>query len=91
MILLIGETGSGKTTMINSLINFLNDIGLNNNCRYILIDESDEESKSKSKTSFITIYDIDSINNNYPSITIIDTPGFDDTQGKILIKKYLKW
>ncbi len=91
MILLIGETGSGKTTMINSLINFLNDIGLNNNFRYILIDESDEESKSKSKTSFITIYDIDSINNNYPSITIIDTPGFDDTQGKILIKKYLKW
>ena len=91
MILLIGETGSGKTTMINSLINFLNDIGLNDNFRYILIDESDEESKSKSKTSFITIYDIDSINNNYPSITIIDTPGFDDTQGKILIKKYLKW
>ena len=46
MILLIGETGSGKTTMINSLINFLNDIGLNNNFRYILIDESEEESKS---------------------------------------------
>ena len=46
MILLIGETGSGKTTMINSLINFLNDIGLNDNFRYILIDESDEESKS---------------------------------------------
>ena len=91
MILLIGETGSGKTTMINSLINFLNDIGLNNNFRYILIDESDEESKSKSKTSFITIYDIDSINNNYPSITSLIHLDLLILEENILIKKYLKW
>ena len=90
MILLIGETGSGKTTMINSLINFLNDIGLNDNFRYILIDESDEESKSKSKTSFITIYDIDSINNNYPSITSLMHLDLLILEENILIKKYLK-
>ena len=90
MILLIGETGSGKTTMINSLINFLNDIGLNDNFRYILIDESDEESKSKSKTSFITIYYIDSINNNYPSITSLIQLDLLILEENILIKKYLK-
>ena len=53
---------------------------MNDTFRYILIDESDKV-ESKSKTSFITIYEIDSIN-NYPSISIIDTPGFGDTRGK---------
>lgn len=95
-ILVVGETGSGKTTMINILINFLCDIDLKDDHRYILIDElandsgvEDYNDQSKSKTSFITIYNIDSIG-DYPSITIIDTPGFGDTRGKEFDKEIFK-
>ena len=87
IILVIGQTGSGKTTLLNSLINALCGIQLHDDFRYIIIDElaadsgiEDPNNQSKSRTSFITAYNIDSINDN-PPITIIDTPGFGDSRG----------
>ena len=87
IILVIGQTGSGKTTLLNSLINALCGIQLNDDFRYIIIDELAADSgieapnnQSKSRTSFISSYNIDSINDN-PPITIIDTPGFCDSRG----------
>jgi septin family protein len=85
--LVVGQTGSGKTTLLNSLINALCDIQLHDNFRYIIIDEYDKDSgvddpktQSKSRTSYVTAYNIDGIN-GYPLITIIDTPGFGDSRG----------
>ena len=87
ILMVIGQTGSGKTTLLNSLINALCDIQLQDDFRYIIIDElandsgvEDPNNQSKSRTSYVTAYNIDSINDN-PPITIIDTPGFGDSRG----------
>lgn len=62
-------------------------IQLQDNFRYIIIDElakdsgvEDPNNQSKSRTSYVTVYNIDAINDN-PPITIIDTPGFGDSRG----------
>jgi len=87
VIMVIGQTGSGKTTLLNSMINALCGIQLQDDFRYIIIDElakdsgvEDPNNQSKSRTSYVTAYNIDSINDN-PPITIIDTPGFGDSRG----------
>ena len=87
IIMVIGQTGSGKTTLLNSLINALCGIQLQDDFRYIIIDElaadsgiEDPNNQSKSRTSFVTAYNIGSINDN-PPITIVDTPGFGDSRG----------
>lgn len=85
--MVIGQTGSGKTTLLNSLIYALCGIQLQDDFRYIIIDElakdsgiEDPNNQSKSRTSFVIAYNIDSINDN-PPITIIDTPGLGDRRG----------
>jgi septin family protein len=85
--MVVGQTGSGKTTLLNSLIKILCGIQLHDNFRYIIIDEyakdsgvDDLKTQSKSRTSYVTEYNIDGINGN-PPITIIDTPGFGDSRG----------
>ena len=87
ILMVVGQTGSGKTTLLNSLINALCGIQLQDNFRYIIIDElakdsgvQDINSQAKSRTSFVTAYNIEAFNDN-PPITIIDTPGFGDNRG----------
>ena len=90
-IMILGETGVGKSTWINSFLNHLEEVDIDENFRYILFDEKklqlEYESKYDKKTlgSSVTdkseIYDIPSnklFNNN---IRLIDTIGFGDTRG----------
>ena len=76
IILLLGEKNSGKTTFLNSFINALSKLQLQDNLRYVLTEEFNGNIQTKIDTKYSTIYNIDSINNN-PPITIIDTPGFE--------------
>ena len=77
--MVVSQTGSGKATLLNSLINALYGIQLQDDFRYIIIDElakdsgvQDQNSQSKSRTSFVTVYSLEAFNDN-PPITIIDT------------------
>jgi GTPase SAR1 family protein len=94
--MVVGQTGSGKTTLLNSLINALCGIQLLDNFRYIIIDEyakdsgvEDPKTQSKSRTTYVTAYNINGINGN-PPIIIIDTPGFGDSRGMKFDEKIIE-
>ena len=85
VVIFIGQTGAGKTTLIQSLTNYLEKVDYDEPLRYDLIcEEKDDKVKTedvtKSQTVDITMYHM----HNVPvmpadSLTIVDSPGFGDT------------
>ena len=85
VILVVGATGSGKTTLINGIINYLFSVKFKDPFRYKLMLDSEDGSgyQSESQTKCITAYTLYH-QEGFPlpfTLTIIDTPGFGDTQG----------
>ena len=83
VIMLVGATGSGKSTTINAMVNYIMGVDWNDNFRLKLIVEEDAADQTKSVTKGITAYTLHHqvwYNVDY-SLTIIDTPGFGDTRG----------
>ena len=85
VILIVGATGSGKTTLINAIVNHLFSVRYNDPFRYkLILDKEDGSGKqSESQTRSITAYTLYH-QDTFPlpfNLTIIDTPGFGDTRG----------
>ena len=82
----MGANGSGKTTVINAMINYILGVEWNDTFRFLLIDEKVREGTAQahhSQTQQVTAYDF-----HYQegfripfSLTIVDTPGFAGTSG----------
>ncbi|XP_072885981.1 uncharacterized protein [Hemitrygon akajei] len=82
-IMVLGATGSGKTTLINGMINYILGVKWEDDFRYKLIDEETGKSQAESQTSSITAYELhhqEGFKIDY-SLTVIDIPGFGDTRG----------
>ncbi|XP_051808959.1 uncharacterized protein LOC110949799, partial [Acanthochromis polyacanthus] len=82
-IIVCGGTGTGKSTLINGMINYILGVQWEDSYRFKLVHEDQWRSQSHSQTSEVTVYKINhqegfQINH---SLTIIHTPGFGDTRG----------
>eukprot|EP01084_Bolivina_argentea_P291524 501037_1 len=83
-IIMVGQTGVGKTTLINAMTNYIFDVEYEDDHRLQLIEtELSGRDQSHSQTDNITCYHIASPENGNIDydLSIIDTPGFGDTRG----------
>ena len=71
-IMFFGETGCGKTTLINSFVNYLLGVNIIDDYRYKII--------QKNINNQDNIYNLRSIE-GFPPIKIINAPGFNDNDG----------
>ncbi|KAJ7322295.1 hypothetical protein JRQ81_018582, partial [Phrynocephalus forsythii] len=83
VIMVMGATGSGKTTLINGMVNYILGVQWRDPFRFKLIHEVTNRSQAESQTSEVTAYVVNHQKGfQVPySLTIIDTPGFGDTRG----------
>ena len=86
------KTGSGKTTILNSFVNFLLGVKINDDYRYKIIFEKGNKTQSNSQTEQVNIYNIRSIG-GIPPIKIIEPLKSSESPFKEIInsKKDLTW
>jgi len=83
VIMVVGATGAGKTTLINGMINHIFGVEWDDPYRFKLIHEDFGTSQGSSQTCAVTSYTIHHQECfTVPfTLTIVDTPGFGDTAG----------
>ena len=82
VLMVVGATGAGKTTLINGMANYFYNVKWEDSFRFKLVQET-VSSQAHSLTSGITAYRFfweEGCKLPY-HLTIIDTPGFGDTKG----------
>ncbi|KAJ3595282.1 hypothetical protein NHX12_004586 [Muraenolepis orangiensis] len=81
--MVLGATGSGKSTLVNGMINYILGVKWEDMFRFKLVDVNTARSQAHSQTSEVTVYKLnhrEGFQIDY-SLTIVDTPGFGDTRG----------
>ncbi|KAJ8345899.1 hypothetical protein SKAU_G00300920 [Synaphobranchus kaupii] len=79
-IMMMGETGTGKSTLINVMVNYILGVEFKDNIRFEIIEE-EEKRQTESQTTAVTVYEIygnEGVRVPF-SLRLIDTPGYRDT------------
>lgn len=99
-VLLVGETGAGKSSLIDALVNYAMGVTWEDNIWFKIVKDRQgegETSQSQSQTSDVIVYQIFGFEGRtLPfSLTIIDTPGFGDTRADekdaMISERLLQW
>lgn len=86
VILLVGATGAGKSTLINGIVNYIFGVDWEDSERALLIESSINKkggTQALSQTKSVQVYKINHSKHDQLSynLTLIDTPGFEDADG----------
>ena len=79
-VMVIGQTGVGKSTYLNSLVNELVGVEMNDDFRYVIIQDC-VHSSTKSATTEVNFYGIPKQGKMKKALRLIDVPGLGDTGG----------
>ena len=92
LILVVGATGSGKSTWINALFNHIMGVDYEDDFRFKLVIDERGTSQAHSQTQYVTIYTVQHLDGMAMdfTLTVVDTPGFGDTRGIVLDKHIQK-
>ena len=80
VLLLVGATGAGKSSLINGISNYIMGVEWKDDFRFKVVVDEEKTSQAFSQTTKITAYSFQGSNLPY-TLTVIDTPGFGDTRG----------
>ena len=94
VVLLLGATGTGKSTLINGIANYVLGVRWEDSFRYKVIAEEQDVDQAHSQTQRVASYTIHAVHPSRFTVTVIDTPGFgevEETNRRILndLKQFL--
>jgi ribosome biogenesis GTPase A len=78
--LIVGMTGVGKSTFLNSLVNCIMGVEADDPFRYVIVDDF-KSNQSQSVTTEVTTYVIKRQGNMKSNFVLVDVPGIGDTRG----------
>lgn len=79
-ILLVGETGAGKTTLVNTMVNYMFGIKWEDRVWFQITEEDDLAPQVNSVTTSVNVYEVLGLENPF-FLRVIDTPGYGSTEG----------